>query len=176
MGRSHQIFLLKNPHEPITSFADMLERTKLLYVHDKIYANWLFGTKALNAYQIEWEIRPDMARNASAFSDWRFVNLNLSTADQKQFGEWFIANETAILPMLAEVVADTYKFSVSYDFDNECFIAALSATKHSSDNKQCTITARSNEWLEAIALLLYKHVVMCNTGTWEDYARPANWG
>lgn len=117
-----------------------------------------------------------MARQNSSFNDWTFANIRLSTADEKSFAKWFTENETSIMTMLGEVVADTYKFSLSYDFDNECFIAGLSGTRYSELNKKTTLTARSNEWLEAIALVLYKHVVMCTMGEWADYARPSNWG
>lgn len=117
-----------------------------------------------------------MANTSRSIPNWQFVNISLSVADQKHFGEWFTDNETTILPTLSEINADGYKFSVSYDFENECFIAALSGNRNTNENNGCTITARSNEWIEAIGLVVYKHVVMCNTGDWQDYAKPANWG
>lgn len=173
---TNHIFLVRSLNTRVESFEELRWLTEPYFVHDRIYTKCIHFTFALNAYQIEWEINPAMAKNSKSYGDWQFVNINLSTADQKHFAEWFNDNETGLLSMLSEVNADGYKVSISYDFDNECYICALSGTKNTNDNNGCTITARSAEWIEAIGLALYKHVVMCNTGQWADYAKPANWG
>lgn len=173
---TNHIFLVRSLNTRVETFEELRWLTEPYFIHDRIYQKWYSGTIALNAYEVEWEINPAMAKTSRNFGDWQFVNINLSVQDQKSFGEWFADHETEILPMLSEVNADGYKFSISYDFDNECFIAALSGTKNTTENGGCTITARSSEWIESIGLVLFKHVVMCHTGSWQDYAKPANWG
>lgn len=108
--------------------------------------------------------------------DWTFVNITLTQADAKRFAEWFNEYETSLFTILGDVVSDTYKLSLSYDYDNVCYIATLSATKNSSDNEKSSLSARSAEATEALGLVIYKHVVMCEAGNWQEHSQPANWG
>ena len=118
---------------------------------------------------------PTKPNNRSNF-DWTFVNLALSAADEKSFLDWHKREGDSIIARMQEMSADGYKFSLSYDFDNECFIATYSGTRNTAHNDKCSISARSAEFLEAVSLVLFKHHVMCDGEDWQEHTRPANWG
>lgn len=116
-------------------------------------------------------------RNTQKYqSDWKFVNIALSTADERDFTDWFARERNNFIAMLEDLMANTYKLSLSYDFDNTCFIATVSGTKSSTINAGSSISARSDDFLESICLVLYKHYVMCEGKDWSEHARPSNWG
>lgn len=173
---SVHIYLFQNPTLPVTSFEDLRERSLLKYPPDISYWKWRNVITYLNLFQIDWECTYMPSRTGNNFSDWKFVNINLSAADTEKFTQFYSEYADSTYEQLAEVVSDGYKLSLSYDIENVCFIAALSGTKNTTLNKGRTITARSSDNLEAISLLLFKHLVMCNSEEWEDYSRPANWG
>lgn len=168
-------FLSPNPVK-VSTFEELRSSTLLYFLIDKVMWKCRPVTTFCSAYGIKCEVTMPKTRASDYSSNWNFIDLRLSKADEARFVEWFSKNEQNIPDLLHRVNTDAYKFSISYDFDNDCFIATLSGTRHASINKNSTISGRSAEWLEAIGLVLFKHMVMCEEKEWSDYTRPTNWG
>lgn len=164
-----------NPIKP-ASFEELRTLTELFYVWDKLQWKLRPYKFLLMSFGIRTEITMPRQNNTNAYSEWRFVNLSLSRADEEGFVKWMKANVDTIIVELSGILADGYKHTISYDFDNECFISTLSGTKNTTQNVGCSLSSRSAEFIEALGLTVYKHRVMAENGNWADYARPSNWG
>lgn len=160
----------------VSSFEELRHVTELHYEYDRIFYKLRPYTNLLSLYNIPWSIVMPNRGMQRYPSDWKFVSIALSSADERNFTEWYARERDNFVAMLEDLMASTYKLSLSYDFDNTCFIATISGTKSSSVNSNSSISARSDEFLEAVCLVLYKHYVMCEGGDWSEHARPSNWG
>ena len=78
--------------------------------------------------------------------------------------------------VLAAFMTEGYKFSTRWDNQNRCYIASMTcdAPKHPND-KKCLVS-RSNDWLEAIGLNVYKTIDLCKGGVWPERVKETNWG
>lgn len=114
--------------------------------------------------------------NRNAFQQVEFVTINLDTAAEKAFRIYAKDNLDKLVPMIAEFMAEPHKLGLSWDDSNNCFIASATCKNEKSENHNQCITARSDDWSEALLLLLFKHYVVAKGGTWSDVSRPIAWG
>lgn len=86
-----------------------------------------------------------------------FVNIRLSDEEKEVAQAWIRESEREAVQLLTDDLADGYKFSLSYDGDNQSFIATYTGAGWDGCNVRCAMSARAGTWFEALALLVWKH-------------------
>jgi len=109
-----------------------------------------------------------MAGKNTFSKDFKFINRTLTVAEDDSFIKWFQGKDRQADNAIEQAFADEYKVSLSYDEKNNCFIASMVSKAEKSLNTNKCLMARSDSWLEAIAMVVYKHHVIFNQGAWES--------
>lgn len=110
-----------------------------------------------------------------------FVQANLTPMDKAMFEQWYGEHIQAIQPYIDEHIGSGLKLTVVFDGANNSYIASYTGRPNDDQTMEfrCTLSARSGKFMEALAVLVYKHVVICN-GDWAEYlvngSRVKNWG
>lgn len=95
-----------------------------------------------------------------------FVDCRLTEAQLQAFDAW-IASEDAVLDdLLNEAFSQRLIPRVTFDATHETCVATLTCAHSISPNHGAIITARSNEPLEAMYMVLFKLSVLPTTGPW----------
>lgn len=108
-----------------------------------------------------------------------FINIKVDDHTKLVFEEWYEHERQRIWEFVQDALADDLKFSVSWDRENQCYLSNLIGAGVVGSNERYCLPARAGRLDESFALLLFKHVVMCEKD-WGQY-RPAtqtvnNWG
>lgn len=118
-------------------------------------------------------------QNQNSAQQWakvEFVNINLSKAEKTQFKSWYSENQAALPELMTRFIAAGYKLSLKWDNENDCFIATSTCTDETMENGGKALSSRSDDWLEAIALNLFKTDVISEDGVWEHSGKGNSWG
>lgn len=95
--------------------------------------------------------------------DWGgFVDIRLTDGEKETFHHWHTELGDGIWGELVEVVSSGFKLGLSYDPSGDFYLATLTASGVDViglQDRYC-LTARAPEWAMAIALLLFKHIVI----------------
>lgn len=105
-----------------------------------------------------------------------FVNVSLTKKDKETFKTWYDARIAELPDMVAKFISEGYKISFRWDSDNECYICSATCIDESMENHNKCLTSRSDQWLEALALNLFKTDTLCKDGIWESTETGYNWG
>lgn len=105
-----------------------------------------------------------------------FVNVQLSEGQKKDFLKWKTEQAERIADLIGQIAVDDYKITCSWDARNQCYIASFTGKEDQRHNEHRSMSSRSDDWYEAIALNVYKHVVVFHEGTWEGDNTKNNWG
>lgn len=97
-----------------------------------------------------------------------FVNIRLNDDELDEAKLWIREHETEIVSRLTDDLAEGFKFSLSYDHDNQSFIATYTGRGWMRSNERCAMSARAGTWFEAIGLLVWKHHEHAQ-GDWGQY-------
>lgn len=102
-----------------------------------------------------------------------FINVRMNDEEKADFHTWNAEHEATVMTDFLELVARGFKFGLSYDPDGDFYLATFTAggLKMIGLNARACMTARAPDWFDAVALLVYKHVVLAK-GNWGAY-RPA---
>lgn len=100
----------------------------------------------------------------SAFgSDYRFVNVRLSSDDKARMAETDLAIEFPLGTVL-DIVAEGYKFSLKEDEKNSTFVASFTDVRPDSPAFKSILTGRGSTALNAWYSLAYRHTVILVDG------------
>lgn len=99
-----------------------------------------------------------------------YVDLKLEEDRRDAFADWFRETGDAAMHEIVDALAQGLGLGVKWDAANQCFIASFTGAGVSNSNERYVLSARSDQFSEALALLIYKHVV-CMSGDWGDF-RP----
>jgi len=108
-----------------------------------------------------------------------FVNVKLDEAQHEEFDTWYAANSQHVAGYLDDHLGDGIKFGLSYDAENECFVATYMGALLSGSNERYCSTSRAGTVLEVIALCVWKHEVLAqgDYGNWSPKTGRMNkWG
>jgi hypothetical protein len=114
-----------------------------------------------------------MARKKSSNSkggqrEWHgFVNIMLPPGCVEDLRARYNSLEACITE-IARLTCDGYKFTLSQDTYNDAFICSMSTKDAKSVNSGWVLTGRGGNFLGAMASALYKHVVVCDGGSWDE--------
>ena len=93
-----------------------------------------------------------------------FARIDLSDAEKERFAEWDVQDEDVFV-LMADLIGSGYKVSLSFNDKNSTYICALTCRNPKSPNAGYTSSAFANTWYQALRVMLYKHLVVCD-GDW----------
>lgn len=94
-----------------------------------------------------------------------FIDIQLSTEQKQHFATWEKEHK---LSDMDEILAAKIKVGVSFDSETDTYLATLTSDIHARANLRCVLTARAGLWERAVALAIYKHLVVLE-GDWGRY-------
>lgn len=94
------------------------------------------------------------------FSDFQFVQYTLSKSEKDAFEKWWETHYSDAPTLLSEVINSGYKQSSSWDDTNDCYIVTFTCMDKRSGNYCLVMSSRSDDWLEALGINLFKHYVL----------------
>jgi len=98
-----------------------------------------------------------------------FVDIPLSDADKARIPELGIEGERAF-NFLEEMIEDGYKITLSQDKKHSCYIATATGQHTESGNDGYSLSGRGPSTAGAVAALAYKHICLCERGSWGSVA------
>lgn len=111
-----------------------------------------------------------------AFGDFKFAAITLTVEDKANFEAWATKAAPTMLDQLAELVMEGWKTSVTWDSENDCFIASATCRTEKHKNENIVVTSRSDVFLEAFALTFWKISVLFKGKALPTEKVKQNWG
>jgi hypothetical protein len=181
MGANHMLIITHSQSKTtsiLSRFPELLSHARIRSDQDRLYLLVLlrkeWRTCELLFWIGRWEF--EMAKQGSRYGV-DFVALRVSEEQKVAFQQWASDNEDDLPELLVNFVGDNYKVSLNLDARNDCYIASATGTDDNRINRAKCMTARSKNLMEALFLLLYKHYVMCEAGSWGDpVTSGTDWG
>jgi hypothetical protein len=106
----------------------------------------------------------------NGFGGYTFINYTLSSDDKKKLAV-LAASDAFPLALIGDLVAEGYKFSLSYDAQNGSFVATLTDTREDSLFHKHMLSGRGSIAINAFNSLCYKHLAIAD-GDWATIADP----
>lgn len=114
--------------------------------------------------------------NGRGWAEIEFVNARLDAEDREDFLSWYKHKDTNLTDMIAQAMVQQYKFSFTWDDSNQCYIVTITGKADNPVNASRSMSSRSDDWYEALAMTLYKHYVLSQARRWEGDTERNNWG
>jgi len=127
----------------------------------------------------ESEIMASTKGSKSSQANWNdieFVNVKLTEDQKTQFTAWAQKPPTPITDLIGQSMVNLYRISCGWDDSNQCFIATITGKKEAKFNASRSMSSRSDDWYEALALCMFKHYVLFGERTWQGETDRNNWG
>lgn len=99
-----------------------------------------------------------------------FINIRLPEDAKIAFNAWWQDNPHQANEILDDVLGAGAKFGLSYDAENQCYIATLGGRLLLSANERYVVTTRAGTLAEVVALAMWKHAFYAK-GDYDSY-RP----
>jgi hypothetical protein len=109
-------------------------------------------------------------------ADVQYASVTLSEADKAAFNAWFGEAEGDFEVWLENLVNQSYRVSVKYDYNNNCFQATLTQQDTKHVNNGLTIISRASSSVEAVLMSAYKVDVMYPDQRLPVQDRDSTWG
>lgn len=113
-------------------------------------------------------------------NDWsmEFISLPLLADQKESFIAWSQEASADVEIFVAQLLGTGYKLSMTLDATNNCIIATATCKEERSPNNGYAMSSRSDTWLEALLMTVYKTVVLYpeREGGWPKNTRNDSWG
>ena len=112
--------------------------------------------------------------------DWGgYINIKIDAETKAKYAAWVEGDGSAFWSLLEDTLSEGMKYGLSYDHENDCYIATFTGCGVVGFNSRYCLSARSDRFEDATALLVFKHAIICE-GNWGNF-RPSrgtvdNWG
>lgn len=107
----------------------------------------------------------NMATKKKYDGTWKgFVDVALTSKEKEDFAAWDVHDEDLWI-LYQEAIVSGHKFTMSFNKQNETFVAAFTGNEGTADNAGYTLSAFGRSWYDAIRVLLFKHAVLLD-GDW----------
>lgn len=127
-----------------------------------------------------WAEKQDARRKKAAeresFQDFSFVEMRLDKSARAEFQAYVAASSNELWDDLRGMLQSGYKLSVTYQSNNDCFLASLTCKGDGDPNEGLVLTSRSDDMIDAVLLGVYKTTVLCKDNTWPRDRQADNWG
>lgn len=121
-------------------------------------------------------------RKSAETDEWGgYVQANLAPLDKAIFDQWYSEHMQHVQAFLDDHIGMGLKLTVVFDGEHNSYIASYTGRPDTDPNFQfrCTLSARAGEFLEALAVLVYKEEQI-TSHDWKDFllngSRVSNWG
>lgn len=101
-----------------------------------------------------------------------FINIKLDDEQKSSFYSWFENSAQAVSQLLDDALCEGVKHGMAYDGKNQCYICTFTGALVLNSTERYVATSRAGTMLEAIALSVWKHFVLCD-GDYGNY-KPGN--
>lgn len=112
--------------------------------------------------------------------DWEveFISIPLLSDVKEAFEAWASEAQADIEVWIAQLLGMGYKLSLTLDVSNNCVIVTATCKEAKSPNKGYAVSSRSDSWLEALMITIYKTIILYpeKDGGWPKTTRNDNWG
>lgn len=95
-----------------------------------------------------------------------FVEISLAGHDEETILR-YLSDADEFADAVAALCEAQYRVAVSYNAQNDAFIASLTCRDESSPNTGATVTAFAGTWVDALRVVLYKHYEVAR-GNWRS--------
>lgn len=102
-----------------------------------------------------------------AYSDYRFVRIELTEADKERFRALLASGEFESLSV-TDFVRDGYKVSFSEADSGHTIICSISQPYAQHHNAGLVLTGRGSDAETALAVVAYKHIYLCEDQLWRQ--------
>lgn len=113
-------------------------------------------------------------------NDWsvEFVALPLMADQKDSFIAWAEEASADVEVFVAQLLGTGYKLSMTLDATNNCVIVTATCKEERSPNSGYAMSSRSDTWLEALLMTVYKTIVLYpeKDGGWPKNTRNDSWG
>lgn len=110
------------------------------------------------------------------WGDIEFVNVTLDDQQKVAYDVWAKNPPTPIGDLVGQAMVNLYRVSMGWDDANQCFIATITGKKDAKFNASRSMSSRSDDWYEALALCMFKHYELFGAKTWNGGTQRNNWG
>jgi len=97
-----------------------------------------------------------------------FINVRIDAETKEQYKAWLEGEGQSYWKYLEDLLAEGLKFGLSWDAENNCYIATLVGFGCLVDDFRYCLNSRSDISGDATALLVFKHEVLAR-GDWSSY-------
>lgn len=108
-----------------------------------------------------------------------FINIRLEDEQRELFEAWYVENSAHVGVDLDDLLAEGVKFGLSYDKENECYVATIMGALVGGSNERYVLTSRAGTVNDTIGLAVWKFSVLAG-GDCGNYApktgKIMNWG
>lgn len=118
----------------------------------------------------------DMATQHKYTQHVDFIHFRLQPDEEPIFKAWWSKEVENVAQAVETLLNSGYKLSIVPDFDNACHIITLIGKSTGTPNDGRAFTSRSDDWLEALGMTLYKHFVLAQGKVWPENTVGNNWG
>lgn len=113
----------------------------------------------------------DMAtkKKSTSKTPWQqveFINYKMDKETKNKFKKWLEITAPERMLLIHETLQSDYKFSLSWDVNNECFIASLTGKSESLNPNKC-ISLRAHEWDTALFAVAFVHSFVFASEIWD---------
>lgn len=89
-----------------------------------------------------------------------FINVRLTDEHRGQFEAWYSSHSNDIGAMLTDILATGIKLSLTFDHENQCFLATLTGALVPPSRDRFAVSTRAGTMSEVLALACWKHFVL----------------
>ena len=118
-------------------------------------------------------IRPGTVR---AQNDIQFVDLRIHRDDEPVFTKWWQDSADDVFEYLNEIVDTSYRLTVKFDYHNACYQCSVTQSDPKGPNAGKCMISRAPDVELAVAMTIYKIVVLTKWGEWPIQQSFNNWG
>lgn len=106
----------------------------------------------------------------------KFCTIALDTEEKAILKEWLQSNSKDLDTYFHTMVTDGWKTSITWDDNNDCFIASATQRFDDDKNHNVCVTSRSDNMYEAILITFYKIYVLFKDKKLPIEPNKQNWG
>lgn len=138
--------------------------------------HWYTPYVAAQWPEVQFYLTYDAMRKGTTMAEHLFIRYKLDEDEKTQFEGWAENEAEESINLVAEIVADSNKFSIGFDAQNGQYLATISNSKPGNANRGKSVTSRSPELKQAILVACYKHLVIFHEGVWDNRSSTDDWG
>jgi hypothetical protein len=116
-----------------------------------------------------------MANKRSTFGV-EFIEFRLTQEDAPIYEAWWAKEQEHVAVNTENLLNSGYKLSFTPDFENACIIVTVIGKSCGGANEGRAFSSRSDDWLDALGMCLYKHFVLAAADEWPEGTNRRSWG